>query len=71
MKKPMFTRVCAILGIGAGVVFGSNQVRAEGYNIVRAAIEAGAEVEYAGGKRAGYSYSETFPVAALFDGVRN
>ena len=69
MKKPMFIRVCAILGIGAGVVFGSNQVRAEGYNIVRAAIEAGAEVEYAGGKRAGYSYSETFPVAALFDGV--
>ena len=30
MKKPVFIRVCAILGIGAGVVFGSNQVRAEG-----------------------------------------
>ncbi len=30
MKKAMFTRVCAILGIGAAVIFGSNQVRAEG-----------------------------------------
>ena len=30
MKKPVFIRVCAILGIGAGVIFGSNQVRAEG-----------------------------------------
>ena len=30
MKTPVFIRVCAILGIGAGVVFGSNQVRAEG-----------------------------------------
>ena len=39
------------------------------FNVVRAAIEAEAAVEYAGGKRAGYSYSETFPVSALFDGV--
>ena len=30
MKTPVFIRVCAILGIGAGVVFGSNQVWAEG-----------------------------------------
>ena len=30
MRTSMFIRVCAILGIGAGVVFGSNQVWAEG-----------------------------------------
>ena len=30
MRKSVFIRVCAILGIGAGVVFGSNQVWAEG-----------------------------------------
>ncbi len=69
MKKAMFTRVCAFLAIGAAVIFGSNQVRAEEYNVVRAAISAGCAPEYAGGKRVGYSYSETFPVAALFDGV--
>jgi hypothetical protein len=29
MKTPVFTRVCAFLGIGAAVIFGSNEVRAE------------------------------------------
>ncbi len=69
MKKAVNTGVCAFLAIGAAVLFGSNQVRAEEYNVVRAAISAGCAPEYAGGKRVGYSYSETFPVAALFDGV--
>lgn len=60
------TRAFAVAAFAALV---ASAALADGYNVVRAAIEAGATPEYAGGRFAGRSYTDAFPVSALFDGV--
>lgn len=63
MKATVGIGICAAAALAGGAVL------ADGFNVVRAAIEAGATPDYAGGWRDGYSSSTNLPVSALFDGV--